>query len=267
MDFDLSPEQEKEVKKLYFTINYESAQRCIGQNAEQVMVYGFTHAKYDEIYGSLKAPESPIRKLFDWEFGNPKNPDRCVTLEGMTIEEFAIDPVVSSEKETCSRVCKAAVTNLVLENFKRSKKGLPLIPLLFCIESPTTVEHHKLTVQSLTSKESKTNGLITHSELRRVYKLCKELERESDSLAQTLAHLAQSTLKMVRVEHQDGLGETFVMQSVLPVWEQSEWEEAWKKRIQQKSPEVRQKERQAKPHYWKDQLLDRAHRISEECQA
>ena len=120
------------------------------------MVYGFRHAKYERIsQGHERAPGSPFSKVFDYNFGNAEKPEYCVTLEGTAIEEFPAD-----RGTTTRHKCKAAVTNLVLENFKRQKLGHPLIPLLFCVESPDTPEKHKLTVQSLTTKEWQCQRLL-----------------------------------------------------------------------------------------------------------
>ena len=266
-EFDLLPNQEREIKDLQkrVLLDYDSVQQIVGPTVLQVMVYGFDSAKYVQIQDALEEPESPFRLVFNHQFGDPEVPEYCTTLEGSPIEPFPADEISNPEynatisKRQNARWCKAALTNLVLVNFKRKQAGLPLIPLLFCIESPSTPEEHKLTVQSLTTKEEHTNSLVTHHELRRVYKLCKKLENNADPVAEDLAHVAQETLKMVRLERSKRYDGKHVLLPVVPVWGEPEWDEAWTKRIRQTKRRVRQQKRWSKDHYWQTELLTRAH--------
>ena len=265
--FSLSQVQKREITTLQntVTLDYDLVQKILGPTANQVVVYGFDSAKYSQIHDALEEPGSPFKQVFNHQFGDPEVPEYCTTLEGSPIEQFPVDeiPNPSRDASICKRQnarwCKAALTNLVLENFKRKQEGLPLIPLLFCIESPSTVKEHKLTVQSLTTKEDVANGLVTHSELRRMYKLCKELENDADPIGEDLAQIARETLKMVRLKRSKNHDGTYVMLPVVPVWEEPEWDTAWIKRIRQTKRTTRLHKRAEKEYYWRSQLLARVH--------
>ena len=253
-NFDFSKKQKCDVRRAYpFMLNYSSVLQCIGQDATQAVVYGFASTRYLRVLDALQETESPLHKVFDYHIGKKG----FVTDDGDSIDPFPIDTPTDGDfwAEGVARKCKAGVTNLILANFMRQMDGRPLIPLIFCIESPCTLEDRKLTVRSLTTKEKLENGLFTNRELRRVYKHCKDLEDDSTPVARELASVAARTLKLVRLTIEEG---QHVMSLVSPVWEQPEWKMAWQTRMQQKSPEQHLDERSAKQFYWRTELVTRA---------
>ena len=283
--FDLGSKQERLIKDLCpFVFDYSSVLQIVGSKTKQVMVYGFSHANYEIISDILEGKKSPFQKVFHYDFGSTIDPRARRTADGRTVDAFPMDLVVSFEdeeelsdesgrangpfkgkgkgktfeemdKQEMARECKAAVTALILENFKRKILDLPFIPLIFCVESPHTEKSCRLTVHSLTSKRKGLNDIVSHKELRRIYKLCIELGHDSDPFAQDLAKVAAQTVKMVRIER---CGEGHIMTEVRPVWEQSSWSGAWQYRLQKKSPEQRQEDRLDKPHYWQKELMRRS---------
>lgn len=122
------------------------------------MVYGWAHCKYDEVANALFQGQLHIQKVFCWVLGcKDALPDEVTTLEGRAIEQVEVDEIhlkktykkASNEKventevkdehndfdsRLITRQCKAGLTNIVFENYKRKKEGLPIIPVIFCVD-------------------------------------------------------------------------------------------------------------------------------------
>jgi len=135
------------------------------------------------------------------------------TIEGRQIERI---PYTDSPLPLAS--CKAGMVNIVFENYKRSKEGLTLIPILFCIDIDDNRYPHD--IKSIIHKKLSTK-CFTHSELRRAYKLCCELEDEE------LKEIAQKTFKFVKVKIID---RNYGLESIPAPWENRNWAVTWAKR-------------------------------------
>ena len=116
-------------------------------------------------------------------------------------------------------MCKAGITNIVLENYKRDFEELPLIPVIFCIDSETLPFDSK----RIASKDKELNCLFTHQEIRRACKLCCEVENEC------LKEIALKTFKFTKlVKVKD---ETYKLELIKPFWQtNSDWQDDWKER-------------------------------------
>ena len=148
---------------------YSSAAKlCKG--SEQAMIYGWRHCGYYQVSHVLDGiHDGPLKKTLNYLAGDPTlaaNNDFVTTLEGRNVNLIDYDPT----ERHLSRKCKAAITDIVLENYKRQKEGLPLIPIIFCID--ITDNPQPYSIEKICSKDSKINGQVTHKELRRAYKLC-----------------------------------------------------------------------------------------------
>lgn len=166
----------------------------ICKGANQVMVYGWSHCNYvfaAEVISmatTISFLNFPIKKVHNHLIGDPDSRDRRTTHEGRKLNLIAYDK--SDYTHGIGRMCKTAITNLVLENYKRAKEGLPLIPVLFCID---IVNNPKpWSIQNICSKAPENNKQITHKELRRAFKLC-HLENEE------IRRIARETFKFVKV--------------------------------------------------------------------
>ena len=166
-------------KSAFMSPEFQDSLCSISKGSDQVMIYGWSHCAYYEINYATKGVISscildsnlsfPIKKLFrNFIGGDPAaNTELATTLEGRKIN--LIDYNSTSEKKL-SRQCKTAIANIVLENYKRQKEGLPLIPVIFAID--ITDNPHPYSIEKICSKASRINGQVTHKELRRAYKLC-----------------------------------------------------------------------------------------------
>lgn len=236
-------------------LNSDSVTNTIGTTTKQVMVYGFESAHYLFVGSSLRNTggyEASLR-VYD-AFLGVRSPRYTETVEGYDIEYI---PYVESDTlhQKTKRMCKTVVTILMLENYKREKRGLPLIPLLFCVDSNTIPAKQRLTPESLTTKDKGINALCTHAELRRLYKLCKEFEESPLRELQDIARIAKETLKPVRVEIQQR-GEIRLV-SVPPIWDHPGWKQAWENRMSI-DPSGRKNKALAKGYLsWRKQILER----------
>jgi hypothetical protein len=224
-----------------FSLDADSVTKIVGPDTNQIMVYGFGDSHYCEIISALQNKLLPnISHVYDHLLGRRMYPKKA--------ERSIFEYILNLPNEPCRRTCKGAIVLLVLKNYKREKRGLPLIPLLFCVDATEISAEHKLTPESLTSKDPEKNDLYTHGELRRVYKLCKEFEGYSQPALQTVSRIAKQTFHPVKVERQES--GTYRLVPVAAVWDQPEWKAAWDARMQSTPPLQRFKERLEKPAEW-----------------
>lgn len=202
--------------------------------SKQAMVYGFTHCGYGAICKKLSDPGSCVERLFDCGLGNFDT--HFKTLEGRVIEqikfEISQDDTPEENVKICNRMCKSGITNLVLENYKRKCEGLPLIPVIFCIDSDAA----PMDSTRMASRQPELNQLLTHHELRRAYKLCCEVNDP------TIAAIAQETFKFAKLcsQPEEGL---YSLRQIEPCWERDgeKWQKAWGERMATKKPLLKKK--------------------------
>lgn len=169
-----------------FQLDAESVRAVCG-SSRQAMVYGFKASKYEEIGHWLCKKKSPIKKLFDWSMGYRGTDSSVITtLEGRKIHQFSYKRSDSPHK-TIGRQCKAALTNLVWENYQRRLKGLPVIPLVFCIDNDEKPGELDATLAKTDSNS------VTLLELDRAFNLACIFDDEQIRAA------AEATFKFVKV--------------------------------------------------------------------
>lgn len=238
-----------------FSLDPESVRSIIGKETKQVMVFGFASARYMHVIEHLDEAQHKIQKVFTYRIGEdiPHGTDQTHTAEGTKII-----PVLREygKNKAIARQCKTAISTLIVENYRRKKKGEPLIPLIFCVEYSGKTEEakeFKTTSHQLTSREEDFNQLITHSELRRAFKLCKQCEQSEDPELRELAQIARETFKFVRVEQEDH-GRHRLTQ-VDPIWTADDWESSWQERL--KTHNIKHlPESEKKQFRWREQMVE-----------
>ncbi len=220
-------------------INFLSLEK-VCHPSQQLMVYGWAHTDYTEVIDFLKCIDedtnTSIRKYFDCWLGDKFKKDaRVTTLEGRKMERIEYDSIPNAEH--CAKMCKSAIVNLVLENCKRIKDALCLIPLLFCIDIDNNP--YPKTVDSIATRNSPDNGNVTNKELRRIYKLCHFKDDFISSVA----------LKMVKfVKVHINTQNEYEFEELKPFWEDPKWSDLWE--LRQKSKKIK-----SKVHRWESQLI------------
>lgn len=267
--FNLKAEEssEGEIYLESHNFDYDSVREICGES-NQAMIYGWSDCYYQDITTLLQEPESPILKTYNHKVGSLKWPkwknreeeyknsfftrktyneirrekndtlnDLLTTLEGWKIEQI---PLISKEADK-SRECKMGLTNMILENYKRKIRGVPLIIILFVVdrdENPYTDD-----IQWIASRESPFNGYITNKELRRAYKLCMELEGDLKSLEE----VAQQSIIFVKLTKTSP--DKYGLVVIEPFWQKEAWNYFWMERLSNKKKEGRE------PNFsWREKL-------------
>jgi hypothetical protein len=218
-------------------LNFDSV-KYICNDANQALVYGWKSCLYEEVANTLINQNSPIKKVFLHNIsGFSASKEERTTLEGRVIEQ------IPTTLDSISRTCKTAITNLMLENYKRSQEKSPLIPLIFCYDIKDN--NFITTPESITSRGRDSNKRITNKELRRCYKMCCELENDPELKA--IAEVARESLKLAKLAGDGHAG--YRMELLQPFWESPEWDAKWQERVATKRPAD-----PSKVHLWREQL-------------
>jgi hypothetical protein len=241
-------------------LNYASVSDVCGES-NQVMVYGFGHCKYLHLINELAKGKGQIKKVFECSIGNDStlpglklDKKYLTTLEGREIQQLKCeepwydfdDEKIQNEK-FCTRSCKTGTIDLVLENYKRILDDLPIIPIIFSVD--ITDNPFPFDPKRVSSKEPSLNCLVTHSEMRRCYKLVTD-ENLTDEIREV-------SLRMIRcIKLNLGADEEYTLTKIEPFWNHPEWECAWKERMETKSTRI-------KKHPWRE-LLKNSFKIAKE---
>jgi hypothetical protein len=203
-------------------LNFDSVKE-ICQNSNQAMVYGWSSCYYKAVVLTLALEKaSPILKVFDYELGDFDKKDK--TLEGRRF--FKIKFPLDKGGSMVARECKAAIIDLIFENFKRKQINLPIIPLIFCIDIDGKEE--KDTFETIFARTSA--KLITNRELRLCYKICCTLK--NDPILAEITDVARETLKFVKLVDTQ---KDYELKEVPMQWDDKRGEALWNQRQETKS--------------------------------
>ena len=199
-----------------FSISDASIHRICGRS-DVAAVYGFQHCFYDQIKNGLER-HPQIKRIYDLSLGENRpeymhyvHVERITRLDGSKLEQ--IDSGITEQTEPpmdgvrmAARQCKASITNLIVENLKRNLNGQECIPIIVCFDK----ENNNIPPQAenLLSKTKKIkitptfeidmNSIVTHSEMRRMYKLCDD--EMIDPLVKDVARRSFRFVRVVEVE-------------------------------------------------------------------
>ena len=199
------------------TLDQDSIKAICG-DSQQAFVYGFGHCKYVLMEELLLQPGSPIAQTFSGDRVSPHSYATTKTIEGRNFE-------IIYSSDNLPRVgvfCKNGLASVVVENLRRQSEKLPRIPLLFFIDIEGN-EYSGPTPISVTTKEPILNGLYTHTEIRRAYKLC--YDPAIDPEIQSVARKTFEFIKLTKTAD-----DTYGLEKQQAPWEQVGWDDAWVKR-------------------------------------
>lgn len=201
-------------------LNYLSVKALCGES-KQAMVYGFERCAYQDVADVLG--KFYLEKVFNWFVGDPtKAVIIRTTIEGRVIEQLPIKPYPPSELPAPSQRHKAGLSNIVLENYKRAKVGLPLIPIIFCVDIDSN--SRPIDIEILASNQTR----YTFKELRRAYKLICEFDNPE------LRRIALATFKFVKLTKEREA--SYKLDLVPAPWANVRWKELWAKRKAKAKP-------------------------------
>lgn len=204
-------------------LNDSNSIKNILGNTNQAMVYGFAHCHYHDISKELNSKRFGLR-IFNYALGN-----EAEKHETRTTHEKRVMIQIPDRSLTIKSECKCALTNLMFENFKRSNEGLPLIPVLFCLD--ITNNEYPLSSENVLSKtkvlkdDLLMNDLVTHSELRRIYKLC--FDKDIDP---RIRKIAQNAFKFVKLERSKTQQDKYTLIKAPAPWSDKQWDQELAKR-------------------------------------
>lgn len=239
-----------------FSINYASVANLDVENSCQALIYGWDHCKYIQLREALQKSDSPIKKVFNESLGNNffYSNSQQETLEGRRIEHVETNPKPidrAKSNHAAMRRCKGAITNLVVENYKRIVEGLPIIPLIFCVDIDNN--QHPMNADTITREGRKGSRRVTNSELRRCYKICKELEDSEIVELRIVSYVAKLTIKFVKLEQQQN--GTYSLTQKAAFWEAADWNQKWRERKSKSASDGSAQLTKTTSYWWTSQIL------------
>lgn len=203
---------------------------------ENHLVYGWEHCKYDR-FGDIV---SKIENKHEVSNGKKINGKTIGLMEGK----------FKSKNSTMRELCKNNLTHVLFKNYKRYCKGKEVIPIHFCMD--IAGNSYPSTSETVLSREPGLNGLITHKELRRLFRMILFFESYTDPNYDKvkegfLKKLREDIIRFIKIEESGG--EYTEVQRIQALWETSDWMDEWKKRegSSDKPPK-------AKESSWRDEL-------------
>ena len=176
------------------TISELSLKKLCGAS-QTVMVYGKEHCLYQEVGD---AASHHMKRVYNYRLGDDTNflatvretrrfgPDGTriyqvspglLRLDGTRIYQVASglssknDVNASNKDRSWGCVSKAALTNIVIENFRCENSGRPITPIIFCIDVVGGVNIDPSTSEKILAKGKK---FTTFQEIRRAWKLAND---------------------------------------------------------------------------------------------
>lgn len=230
-----------------FSLRFDSVTDLLSdKNAKEVMVYGFEHAHYGKVHDALLSVFSPMNTVLDWK-----------EHEWGTTEMKKISEQGKPEKagKGTNRVNKGTLVDLAFENLVRKRRGLPLIPLIFCMHSNTAPDSFAPTASSICSE-----GRFTNKELRRLYRMIVLFAESPLPELREIASVAKEMIHMARVDIQrDG---SFRLVSTDFPWGDPSWKKAWEKReLEARNTRGAVAEEEKQTSWWRKSLVEEIQRL------
>jgi hypothetical protein len=216
----------------------------IAENQEQAVIYGFSHCKYIAVIFTLKINQVFKSIFFHLDFKTSLEGTKFKQIQTRSqILQMLSHGIDKGRRLFIAQKCKNTLTALVFENFRREKAGLPLIPMIYCVDIDDNP--HPFTIDVITSTKKTLNSLVTHKELRRVQKLCNEFENEA------IQRVAKKTFKFVKLEKSD---QGYKFKELTPFWENKDWDQSWNDRKVNKQKSSSEKKQAILKTDWREQL-------------
>lgn len=199
---------------------------------QQAMIYGPSNCNGGKIKSWLEMEKEKkcFKDVFDFFVGSCQGRAH-ITCENRKITKIQYQDEDDEDGESFMfEICKNALVNMVIENFKREELGLPIIPIIFVVDK----DDSKLDVKKILNRLPKTDKRggptnITDAEIRRAFRLCFD-----PNLAEGIRRVAQKTflfISLVTNKEDEPVEYTFSIR--LAPWDSAVWQNGWKNRAQQ----------------------------------
>jgi hypothetical protein len=174
------------IKSPYAKIAFDSKSIAkVSSGSKHVVVYGWSDCHFANLKSAIndKAfhdPRYSIRAAYDYS--------DCA-VHSIKIEGRELTNLNNSNHRDFFR---NGLSNIVFENFKRSKEKKSFIPVIFCMDIDD--KHFPFSVENLLSRNPMLNSLITHQELRRACYLSTDPNPD-------VRKAAEQTFKFVKLKN------------------------------------------------------------------
>ena len=213
-------------------VDKKSIMKLVGQSRE-VVVYGLLDCLYRDVVAHL-AHLGELNVYDVMTFDD----------EGCRIPVIDVDTDADTRCDMVKRISKAGITSVLIENYKRSKLGKPLVPLIFCVELQKDNQQVVLDAERVAKLTGHASS-VTDAELRRCFKSILEAPPE-------LRKIAEKTFKFVRVEQDHQENDLYHLQEVAPFWKRPDWNQLWEARNKGKMKKIVEKK-----HPWRNTIVEK----------
>lgn len=204
---------------------------------KQAMIYGLVTCDYKNVIDWLKTQkeQKQFNDVFNYMLGSGGLSNDLTTFEGREICQ------IIWSGNGVKGGAKSALANIVIENVKRKRAKLSLIPVIFIVDKDRKKLNIKKIINKVWTQDPRDN--ITDAEIRRAYKLCFD-----PKLSAEIKDVAQRTFVFISLtsnKYSDLVKYKFTIRKA--PWDSHEWQEGWTHR--QKKPSRSDKV------CWRDQVL------------
>lgn len=188
----------------------ESSIIKICNQSKTVMVYGLSECRYGCVAKALTS--------LNYEVYVAENYPNTIAYDD---ENSSNDDEHLSNKEFANKKkFKAALTGLLIENYKKEKLGQAIIPLIFCVGIETFEKSMMIDISDIINGRGDFSH-FTNSEIGRAHKIYSEINLGLQSIT-------DKTLVFVKVKQLTD--ELFSLERVQAPWHQETWKQLWQER-------------------------------------
>jgi len=210
---------------------------------QQAMIYGTAACGYMEISTWLENQQSQgyFKDVFNCFLGQQEceKEEDYVSLQHKTSDKRMIKRINHGGEFLSKCECKAGLVNMIIENVKRKRSGIPIVPVVFVVEKDTL----KLDVASIVNKKSPLSKGFTNSEIRRAYKLCFD-----SKLSEEIRIIAKESFLFISLATNKVSNSAKFKITIRPApWESIELQTHWENR-------TRSIHSSHKPYPWREEL-------------
>tara|TARA_R110000868_G_scaffold307987_4_gene569592 strand:+ start:798 stop:1529 length:732 start_codon:yes stop_codon:yes gene_type:complete len=191
-------------------VNKKSLKKLLGKGSEAV-VYGLVDCQYLQVREAINNIDG-VRAYDILDYEDLTNPIPMIDVE--------------PQGDFVKRCCKAGITSIVIENYRRSQQGRPLVPLIFCVELRSKDQQVVLNAEQVATRSGKESS-VTDAELRRCFKSYYEMGPQ-------LKKIAEQTFKFVCVQEDAKGNDLFHLKELTPFWHCPKWQHLWAERREHK---------------------------------
>ena len=134
------------------------------------------------------------------------------------------------------RECKNTLTNIIIENYFRSKSAQPIIPIIFIINHLKKDVFYDIDIKKIATSHKYQE--VTNRELRRFYNIYTEMDDEIQTFTQSnnktddIKNIAEQSIKFVKIKVTTIENQNYYsLEETEPFWKDPAWDALWENRV------------------------------------